>query len=45
MEQEGLVRWATLPEIAEIWKAEFGEHPTIFIPEDQRELIRSLFPS
>jgi hypothetical protein len=45
MEQEGLVRWATLPEIAEIWKAEFREYPTIFIPEDQRELIRSLFPS
>ena len=42
--EEGLVRWATLPEIARIWIEEYGERPTIYIPADQRELIRSLFP-
>ena len=42
--EEGLVRWATLPEIARIWAEEYGERPTIYIPADQRELIRSLFP-
>ncbi|NOX44389.1 MAG: hypothetical protein GXO72_01440, partial [Caldiserica bacterium] len=42
--KEGLVRWATLPEIARIWVEEYGEGPTIYIPADQRELIRSLFP-
>jgi hypothetical protein len=42
--EDGLVRWATLPEIARIWIGEHGERPTIYIPADQRELIRSLFP-
>jgi len=40
--EEGLVRWATLPEIAEIWTRDYGSRPTIYIPADQRELIESL---
>ena len=40
----GLVRWATLPEIAEIWTRDYGSRPTIYIPADQRELIEGLFP-
>ncbi len=44
LEGKGLVRWATLPEIARIWIEEYGERPTIYIPADQRDLIRSLFP-
>jgi|Deesub1362A_J573_1020465.scaffolds.fasta_scaffold14870_3 hypothetical protein len=42
--KEGLVRWAILPEIARIWSEEYGERSAIYIPAEQRELIRSLFP-
>ena len=43
-EEQGVVEWATLEEVAEIWKTKFGEQPNIFIALDEREKIRELFP-
>ena len=43
-EEQGYVRFATLPEIAEIWIKEYDGIPCIWLPENQAKIVYSMFP-
>ncbi len=42
-EEMGVIRWATIPEVARIWLTDYGGEPNIYIPEEDRETIEGLF--
>ncbi len=43
-EEQGVIEWATLPEMVEIWLDKYGGQPSYYLPEDQKKIIESLFP-